>query len=498
MHVQYTHSLLWYILVLVEEGTMEPKRVWDFFYEISRIPRCSQHEEKICTYLENTAKKHGLSCRKDTAGNVCITKKAFPGFENRKGIILQGHVDMVCEKNSNVSFNFDTDALKLKREGDWLTAEGTTLGADNGIAVAMALAVLTDPSLKHGPLEALFTVDEETGLTGAAHIDPSLVTGKVLLNIDSEEEGIFYIGCAGGVTSIGTIPVAFETPPKNSVSVTVSISGLRGGHSGGEIHKGWGNAVVFGARILQAVSSAADIRLYSLDGGNKHNAIPRECTASFTVSEEDVPRVYAVIDTYRAIFEAEYGDIEPNLRVESAGTDSAPAQVLSLGDSQKIITTLFILPHGVMGMSRKIPGLVETSTNLAAVHMQDSSVTILTSQRSSVMSALDHIAGQVQLILTNAGAAISLEGKHAAWEPDPSSSILKTFKEVYKRTTSREAEVTAIHAGLECGVLGEKFPGMEMISFGPDMLHVHTPDEKVNIPSVERTWEFLLEVLKTV
>jgi len=477
---------------------LEPDRVWKFFYDISQIPRCSRHEEKIINYLENTAKQYGLSYKKDAVGNICIKKKASPGYEGKPGVILQGHVDMVCEKNADVSFDFNNDPLKLKREGDWLTADGTTLGADNGIAVAMALAVLADPSLQHGPLEALFTIDEETGLTGAANLEPSLVTGKVLFNIDSEEEGTFYIGCAGGVTTIGTIPVPYETAPADTVPFTLKITGLRGGHSGAEIHEGRGNAVVFSARILHAISSEADIRLFHLDGGDKHNAIPRECTASFIVPENNEKNVRSLIDKFKRILAAEYGDVEPNLTIEAERENSVPDRVLSLNDSKNIITTLFLLPHGVISMSRKLPGLVETSTNLAAVHLSGSSVTFLTSQRSSVISALDHIAGQVRILLEEAGAQITLEGQHAAWEPDPHSSILKTFKEVYKQTTAKEPEVKAIHAGLECGVIGEKFPGMEMISFGPGMENVHTPDERLNIPSVERTWEFLLAVLKTL
>ncbi len=477
---------------------LEPARVWKFFYDISQIPRCSRHEEKIIDYLENTAKQHELLYQKDAVGNICIKKKAFPGYEKKPGVILQGHVDMVCEKNTDVSFDFSSDPLKLKKEGDWLTAEGTTLGADNGIAVALALAVLTDPSLQHGPLEALFTIDEETGLTGAANLDPSLVTGKILLNIDSEEEGTFYIGCAGGITTIGTIPVVYETIPANTVPLTVNITGLRGGHSGAEIHEERGNAVVFCARILHALSSAADIHLFRLDGGDKHNAIPRECTMSFTVPENDEKNVRSLIENFTRILKEEYGDVEPNMTIETEQKTNTPERVLSLSDSQNIITTLFLLPHGVVSMSRKLPGLVETSTNVAAVHLSGSSVTILTSQRSSVMSALDHIAGQVRILMEKAGAQITLEGQHAAWEPDPYSAILKTFKEVYKKTTAKEPEVKAIHAGLECGVLGEKFPGMEMISFGPEMENVHTPDERLNIPSVKRTWDFLLEVLKAV
>ncbi len=477
---------------------LQPEAVWKYFYEITQIPRCSKHEEEIIKYLKEFAENNNLPFETDKTGNICIKKKASSGYESKPKVVLQGHVDMVCEKNSDVSFDFFRDPVKLKKEGDWLTAEGTTLGADNGIAVAMALAVLSDKSLSHGPVEALFTVDEETGLTGAVNLDPSIVEGDILLNIDSEEEGIFYIGCAGGITTIGNIDVKSEVPPVDIVPVTFKISGLRGGHSGAEIHEGRGDSVVLGARILYDIASKADIRLYGLDGGDKHNAIPREFSASFIINRKDENKIRSIIGKYKEIFTSEYGDIEPGMKIDFSVTDNVPMRVLTMEDSKKIITTLFILPHGVIGMSRKLAGLVETSTNLAAVHLADDTVTILTSQRSSVMSAMDHIAGRVRAVLELAGAAISEEGKHPAWDPDPGSNILKVFKDVYKRTSSKEAEIKAIHAGLECGVLREKFTGMEMVSFGPDIMDVHTPDERLNIPSVERTWNFLLEVLKEV
>ena len=479
-------------------SNLNPGPVWSYFYDLSQIPRCSKHEERVITYIEEFAEKHNLPYKKDNAGNICISKPASSGFESRPAVVLQGHVDMVCEKNTDVQFDFNTEGLKLKREGEWITAEGTTLGADNGIAVAMALAVLADSSLTHGPLEALFTVDEETGLTGAANLDPSMVSGDILFNIDSEEEGIFYIGCAGGITTIGTIPVSLGTSKENTEAYSLRITGLRGGHSGAEIHEGRGNSVVFCSRILKALTDETKVSLFQIDGGDKHNAIPRECSASFTVGEGMEEQIVQIVEKYRSILPGEYSDIEPDLKVELIKLDSTPEKVLSASDSVKIIDALFILPHGVIGMSRKLPGLVETSTNLAAVHLKDSTVTILTSQRSSTMSALDHIALKVRTILTHAGAEIKLEGEHPAWDPDPDSGILKTFKKVYTELTGKEPEVTAIHAGLECGVLGEKFENMEMISFGPDMEEVHTPNERLSIPSVERTWNFLLNVLKEV
>ncbi len=471
---------------------------WKYFYEISRIPRCSKHEEKIIEYLKAFAESKNLEYKVDSAGNIRIKKGASPGFESRPGIVLQGHVDMVCEKNSDVNFDFFKEPLKVVEDGEWLTAEGTTLGADNGIAVAMAMAVLEDKSLSHGPLEALFTVDEETGLTGAANLDQSMIEGDILLNIDSEEEGIFYIGCAGGITTIGSIPVSLTSTDTGGILFSLKISGLKGGHSGAEIHEGRGNSLVMGARILQAVMEDTSIRICSISGGDKHNAIPRELFVSFAADSRKEEKIRETVSRYSEILKNEYGDIDPGLSVELNVTPDIPKAALTEKDSVNIVNTLFILPHGVMGMSRKLPGLVETSTNLAAVHLEETTVTILTSQRSSVMSAMDHVARRIRTILENAGASIRLEGQHPAWNPDPGSGILKTFKDVYKKTYGKEPEVTAIHAGLECGVLKEKFPEMEMISFGPDMKDVHTPDERLNIPSAERTWEFLLEVLKSI
>ncbi len=477
---------------------LKPESVWRYFYEISQIPRCSGHEERIIKYLKEFAFEHNLEYKTDKAGNICIKKKAVEGFESRPGVVLQGHVDMVCEKNKDTVFDFMKEPIKLKTDGDWISAEGTTLGADNGIAVAMAMAVLADNTIKHGPLEALFTVDEETGLTGATNLDPSIVDGRILINIDSEEEGIIYIGCAGGITTIGRIETGLQPVPSGQDIFTLKISGLRGGHSGANIHEGRGNSIVLGARILHAISKETDIILIDAEGGDKHNAIPREFSAVFAVPAPDKDKILNIVEKYRKILVSEYGDIEPGLTVDIDRTGAGEAGALTREDSEKIISTLFILPHGVIGMSRKLPGLVETSTNLAAVHLDGKAVTILTSQRSSIMSALDHIAEKVRTILENAGAAITLEGQHPAWEPDPDSKILKTFKDVYRKVTSSEPEVTAIHAGLECGVLGEKFPGMEMISFGPDMKDVHTPDEKLSISSVQRSWNFLLEVLKSI
>ncbi len=477
---------------------LQPESVWRYFYEISQIPRCSGHEEKIIEYLKEFALKNNLKYKTDKTGNICIKKKAYKGFESRPGVVLQGHVDMVCEKNRDTSFDFLTEPIRLKRDGDWISAEGTTLGADNGIAVAMAMAVLADGTIKHGPLEALFTVDEETGLTGATNLDPSIVDGRILINIDSEEEGIIYIGCAGGITTIGKIETELQAVPSGTDTLSLKISGLKGGHSGADIHEGKGNSIVLGARILHKIGKETDILLIDAEGGDKHNAIPREFSAVFAVPAPDKDKVLNIVEKYRKIFVSEYGDIEPELTVEINSIGGDGKKSLTPEDSRRIISTLFILPHGVIGMSRKLPGLVETSTNLAAVHLDGKAVTILTSQRSSVMSALDHIAEKVRAILENAGAVITLEGQHPAWEPDPDSKILKTFKDVYRRITSSEPEVTAIHAGLECGVLKEKFSGMDMISFGPDMEGVHTPGEKLSISSVQRSWNFLLEVLGAI
>ena len=476
--------------------TMEPSAVWNQFYEISQIPRCSTKEEKILSYLKDFCKKNNLTFKQDKIQNICIKKPASPGFENLPGVVLQGHMDMVCEKNADTVHDFSKDPIKLMVKDGWISADGTTLGADNGIAVAMALAVLEDKTIEHGPLEALFTVDEESALTGALELDPSIIDGRVLFNIDSEEEGIFYIGCAGGVTTIGNLPVEEEDLKEDQKSYQLRVTGFKGGHSGAEIHEERANAISVGARILRDLNASSDIQIHKINGGGKHNAIPREIFISFVSDNPEA--IIETISKYSKILQNEIGELESNMSVKVVEEDGLPEKVFTKDFSDRLLGILFSLPHGVIKMSRKVPGLVETSTNLASVFQKKEKIEITTSQRSSIMSENDEISGKVKAIMESGGADVHFESRYPSWEPDPDSNILKLFKDIYKKEEGRDAEIKAIHAGLECGVIGDKLEGMEMISFGPDMEDVHTPDERLKVKSVEAVWNFLLKVLKEV
>jgi dipeptidase D len=473
-----------------------PERVWHYFEEISAIPRCSQHEAKIREYLKDFAREQNLAFQTDKIGNVVIKKAGTRGYEGSPTVVLQGHMDIVCEKNADVQHNFLTDPLKLKKEGDWLTAEGTTLGADNGIAIAMALAILESRELDHGPIEALMTVDEESGLTGALQMDPAIIDGRILVNLDSEEEGVFYIGCAGGLTTHGWIPIEWTSAPGEYGYYKLQITGLRGGHSGGDIHKHRGNAICFGSRIMWDVLEKIDLRIVSLRGGGKHNAIPREFFASFMIPQNQKDSLETIFLNTKKNIENEFSDCEPGLTISLEQDESAPQKVLTPEASFKTINSLFIMPHGVDEMSRAIPGLVETSTNLAAVELQDHEVIVVTSQRSSMTSKRDNIAKRITAVLRCTGARVSYSSVYPAWTPDPENPLVPIFSEVYRDLTGKKAEVKAIHAGLECGVIGDRFSDMTMISLGPDLRDVHTPNEKLSIPSVDRTYALLLKVLK--
>jgi len=476
--------------------SMKPSSVWNQFYEISQIPRCSTKEEKILTYLKDFCQKNNLTYKQDQIQNICIKKPATPGMEKLPGVVLQGHVDMVCEKNAGTEHDFSVDPIKLLVKDGWVTADGTTLGADNGIAVAMALAVMESKTIEHGPLEALFTIDEESSLTGALELDPAIVDGTILLNIDSEEEGEFTIGCAGGVNTIGNLDVEEEITPVGYKSYQLQVTGFKGGHSGMEIHEGRGNAVSIGARIIRDINRKTPVNIHSINGGGKHNAIPREIFISFTA--DDPESIVSTISEYSKILKNEMGDSETNMSVKVVEETSLPEKVFTKDFSDRLLGILFSLPHGVIKMSRKVPGLVETSTNLASVVLEDGNIKIETSQRSSIMSENDEIADKVRTIMEAGGADVHYESRYPSWAPDPDSNILKLFKDVYKREEGKDAEVKAIHAGLECGVIGDKLENMEMISFGPDMEDVHTPDERLKISSVTAVWEFLLKILKEV
>jgi dipeptidase D len=477
----------------------KPEAVWRYFKEISDIPRCSGSEGPVIEYVKQFAEAHKLTWKCDKVGNIIVKKGASPGKEGHPGVVLQGHLDMVCEKNRGTDHDFSCDPIKLVVDGDWLKADGTTLGADNGIAIAMALAALESNELNHGPMEALFTIDEESGLTGAMELDPSIIDGRILLNIDSEELGAFYIGCAGGVHTEGFIPVETEEIPQSSAVLSLSVTGFRGGHSGAEIHLGLGNAIVTTGRLLWELAQEMELHLISIEGGGKHNAIPRECLTHLTVPAEKKKEALMLAENLAARVKEEMGDIEPDFSL-SCSESGREEERFSLESTNRIIRLLRTMPHGVVAMSRVIEGLVETSTNFAAIETKkgccSTTVQLLTSQRSSIMSARDDIAAMVNAAITAAGGQARHFSHYPAWTPDPGSRLLATCKEVYRDLTGEEPRHAAIHAGLECGVIGDKIDGMEMVSFGPELEAVHTPEERLNIPSVEKVWAFLEKLLE--
>ena len=473
---------------------LEPKIVWKHFDEIRKIPRCSKHEEKIREYIVNFAKQHGLEYQVDKAGNVVVRKPASSGMENKPMVVLQAHMDMVCEKNKDVDHDFSKDPIKVKIEGEWVTAEGTTLGADDGIGVATALAILEDKNLKHPPIEALFTVDEETGLTGAFALEKDFLKGRTMINLDSEEFGIIYVGCAGGGDSTIKLAVKKEKVPDGMKVMHVFVKGLKGGHSGCDIHEQRGNAIKILARILWKVKKEMEIRIIDISGGDKHNAIPREAEA--TVAVENAERFKEIVNSEAKDILEEIKPVDPDMKVEIS--EAKGEEGLDKKSSYKVIDLLYALPHGVLAMSYDIPDLVETSTNLAKVRLEGDKVTVVMSSRSSTKTELQATRDRIRAIAELAGAEVEEGSTYPGWKPNLDSKILKIAKEVFKEMFGKEPEIKAIHAGLETGVIGEKFPGMDMISIGPDVRNPHTPDEKVHIGSVEKFYRYVAKILEKV
>jgi len=476
---------------------LKPELFWKYFAEIARIPRPSKHEERIARYVLDTAKELGLDATQDGCGNIVVRKPASPGREQAAGICLQAHLDMVCEKNADKVHDFLRDPIELVRKGDVITANGTTLGADNGVGVATSLAIMADRSLVHGPLELLFTVDEETGLTGAQHLDPALVASRILLNLDSEEEGVLFVGCAGGRDTLGRWQVRYENAPPDSAPCYLSVKGLRGGHSGMDIDKGLGNAIKLLNRAVVKLSTIG-ARISMIDGGKMRNAIPRECSALLFIPREHVSRAEELVSELHANFRAEFASVEPGLAVSMTEQgDSRNARVLDPALQQRLCRTISALPHGVLHMSAAISGLVETSTNVAAITTGENDITLVTSQRSSVASRLTEAVQMVEAVFALGGATTEGSDGYPGWQPNLASPMLKLAKECYRSLYNRDTEVKAIHAGLECGILGERLPGMDMLSFGPTLESVHSPNEKIHIDSVARFWDFLMAILRS-
>lgn len=474
---------------------LKPELLWRHFAEIARIPRPSKHEERIARYVLATAERLGLYAAQDRCGNIVVRKPASPGREQSDGICLQAHLDMVCEKNAAKVHDFLKDPIELVRKGNLLMANGTTLGADNGIGVAASLAVMEDRSLVHGPLELLFTVDEETGLTGAQNLDPMLIESRTLLNLDSEDEGVLFVGCAGGRDTRGSWKAARESAPPQTAVRYLFVKGLRGGHSGMDIDKGLGNAIKLVNRCVMQLS-AISARLSAIDGGRMHNAIPREAGALLYIPIENLSRAEAMVSELNSAFRAELSSVEPEL-VLGMREQGGNGTVLVPSLQQSLCRTISALPHGVLRMSDDIPGLVETSTNLAAVATTEDAVTVVTSQRSSITSRLTEAVETIESVFVLGGAEVETNDGYPGWKPDLASPILTLAKECYIELFGEDPRVRAIHAGLECGIIGERIPGMDMVSFGPTLESVHSPDERIDIESVGKFWEFLVSMLRS-
>ena len=475
---------------------LDPRLVWEQFEAITRVPRPSKKEGKIISFLVDFATKHGIEYRKDAIGNVVMRKPATPGYEDRPTVILQAHMDMVCEKNSDVEFDFERDAIRPRIDGGWVKAEGTTLGADCGIGMAAALAALIDPEAEHGPLEALFTVDEETGLTGAFELGEGMLTGKYLINLDSEDEGELFIGCAGGIDTIATFRYRMEEAPKNYAFFRVDVSDLLGGHSGDDIDKGRVNSNKTVARLLWDGMQSFELRLCYFCGGNLRNAIPREAYAIFGIPARFREEFLKRYKLFAADLDAEFRLREPNFRI-TLNEMPEMDRVLDARTQFGLVYSLVGVPNGVVAMSFAVPGLVETSTNLASVKFEgDDRIVVTSSQRSSVESAKTYVMQMVESVFALAGADVAHSDGYPGWTPDPRSRLLEVTADSYRRLFAAEPKVRAIHAGLECGLFLEKYPDLEMVSFGPTLRGVHSPDERLEIATVPKFWELLKEVLK--
>ena len=480
----------------MEKKDLKPAGVFRYFEEICQVPRPSKHEEQIIAYLKNFGEKHGLETLVDEVGNVLIKKPATPGMENRKTVVLQSHVDMVCEKNNDTEHDFMKDPIVTEIDGDWLKAQGTTLGADNGIGVATELAILSDDAIQHGPLECLFTIDEETGLTGAFALKEGFMNGDILLNLDSEDEGELFIGCAGGVDSVAEFTYQEVDVPAGYFCCKVQVKGLKGGHSGGDIHLGRANANKILTRFLTQCLEKYDLYLCEIDGGNLRNAIAREAQALIAIPEADKHALRTDLNVFASEVQAEYSVTDPELELVM---ESEPFQskAIDRDTTSRLLQTLYACPHGVLAMGQDIPGLVETSTNLASVKMKPGHVIrIETSQRSSTASSKQDIARMVRTVFRMAGARVSFSDGYPGWKPNPHSEILEVATASYRRLFNTEAKVKAIHAGLECGLFLDKYPKLDMISFGPTLQGVHSPDERMLIPTVQKFWDHLLDILK--
>ena len=477
-------------------SNLEPKALWKHFEALSAIPRASRQEAAARNYVLGVAARLSLEATVDAVGNVVIRKPAAPGREKAVMAALQGHLDMVCEQNEGGTHNFDTDPIRLVRDGDWLTAAGTTLGADNGVGVAAALAVMESRDIAHGPLEFVFTIDEESGLTGASDFPAGLLRSTYFLNLDGEEQGTLCIGCAGGINTVARRKIT-RHPAGAGEAWRIRVSGLAGGHSGIDIHKGRGNALRILGRVLEAAIERLPIEVAEVKGGSKHNAIPREASAIVVLDAAREPELRAWLSGLEADIRADLGSFDPDLKI-TVESVARPSQVMTAADASAVAGLLDTLHHGVLAMSPDIPGLVQTSTNLAIVSTHEDYVEIETSQRSSIEASKRSAARMVSTVLRMAGFDPVQAGGYPGWKPEPASDIVRAAKEAHREILGSTPELVAMHAGLECGVIGEKHPGMQMISFGPQIENPHSPSERLKISSVEPFWRFLTGLLERI
>jgi len=476
---------------------LEPKALWNNFAELNAVPRPSKREEKVIEFMVNYGKSLNLETLQDSIRNVIIKKPASKGMENRTKIILQSHLDMVHQKNSSTVFDFETQGIEMIVEGDWVRANGTTLGADNGIGVASIMALLASTDIDHPAIEAMFTIDEETGMTGAMHLDGSNFDGKILLNLDTEDDDELSIGCAGGIDTNTTYKCKLEDIHDNFITYEISLKGLLGGHSGMDIDKGRGNANKLMNRLIYSLHSLNEIQLISLDGGSLRNAIPRESKAVIAVRGADKTQIEEDLKEIALVLTTEFTTVEPHLNI-SWEICFSNAKAIVFEDLQKIINTVYAVPNGVFRMSPDIEGLVEASSSLARIILKNGTLETQSLQRSSVESTKTDVANSIKAAFENMGCSVVQNGDYPGWQPNPNSKILAIMTDLYKKMYKEQPKVKACHAGLECGILGKHLPGVDMISFGPNIRAAHSPDEKVQISSVQKYWEYLLEVLKEI
>lgn len=478
----------------MELSNIEPQIIWKNFSKLNAVPRPSKKEEKVIAFIKEFGENLGLETIVDETGNVIIRKPATPGMENRQSIVMQSHLDMVCQKNNDVNFDFETQGIQMEIDGDWVKAKGTTLGADNGLGVATIMSVLESTDISHPDLEALFTIDEETGMTGALGLKPGQLTGQILLNLDTEEDDEIDIGCAGGIDV--TITQSYQVEEAKGQLIRIEIKGLQGGHSGMDIHKGFGNSNIILGRFLYEGLNNQNIQLISIDGGSLRNAIPREAFAVISVRNANEFIENTTNGLKKEILE-EFASVEPGLQINIEHTSNTE-KALSEADSKKIILTLKSLHNGVYRMSPDVADLVEASNNVARVDLKNGDLKILNLSRSSVESSKNSVAEQLKSVAELAGMNVEFSGSYPGWKPKPGSAIVQLMEKIYTEKFNENPHVVACHAGLECGIIGANYPEIEMVSFGPTIRGAHSPDEKASISSTQKFWEFTKDILANI